>query len=51
MVYEVWQATTTGGWTLRLRTRRKWWARLFAWEHNRRGWFRYEVREASPPAT
>lgn len=48
MSYEIWRSSFYGGWVLEHTTRWRWWARLWAWEHTTRGWFRYEVREAGP---
>lgn len=44
--YEVWRTTTTG-FTLERSFRWRWLARLYAWEHTKRGWFRYVVLERS----
>lgn len=44
--FEVWRSTWRGGWEFAARFRRRRLARLYAWEHTKRGWFTYEVREA-----
>lgn len=43
--YEVWRTMfMSDGRTFVRAFRWRWLARLYAWEHTRRGWFRYEVR-------
>jgi hypothetical protein len=44
MVYEVWRTMWGGGQMFERSFRWHWLARLYAWEHTNRGWFRYEVR-------
>lgn len=46
--WEVWFCTPYG-WThdSDMTYKYKWVARFVAWEHRKRGWFNYEVREAT----
>jgi hypothetical protein len=40
----VWRTTALGGEVYVRTFRWRWLARLYAWEHTKRGWFRYRVR-------
>lgn len=49
MTWQVWRGQSNG-WMLALTTKRRWWARFYAWEHTKRGWFKYVVtREGEHP--
>jgi len=44
--HSVWRLTEGGAWTLHGRYRWRWLADFVAWERTKRGWFKYEVRDA-----
>jgi hypothetical protein len=46
LVYEVWRTSWVSGQILERTFRWRWLARLYAWEHTKRGWFHYEVKES-----
>jgi hypothetical protein len=45
--WAVWRSTQRGGQQGVKTFRWRWLARLYAWEHTKRGWFIYEVKPSS----